>query len=377
MLYLTSCVLFLCRYGASTIQSVVLRASIAASTGNFEKSDDILLTEKKRLESIGTENHDDAVEKIVVVYVQTLIARQRYSDALTFLDDINSLKYTAAGVSAVYYLKALELKSQDQNKQNVKQILSKVASEYLVEVAASLDECSDAEYSAANGTQTLLFIAQVLEQHQHHRASANALQILLRCGSGDLDAAERLIVTAHLTTALSYHEPAEAERYASSLPPVEFGEFDAHVLETKDVPRVKKHNTGNTSAVAETDSRAQALAARKVKKNLARRAARKAAHLAKLEEQGKYDPVRPSKPDAERYRVFCDVIAYAYRLVLFYVDLSVLYYFCAEFLSLFFSHFVHTLDGFLSNNAHITSVVAKIGANLWVDRDRETGHKKT
>ena len=292
-----------CRYGASIIQSVVLRASIAASTGNYEKSDNILLNEKKRLEALDRDGNDEVLDKVCIVYVQTLIARQRFSDALSCLEDVNSLRYTASGVSATYYLKALHKQSQNPN-QNTQEILSQVAVEYLMLVATALDDCSDSDYSSAGGTQTLLFISQVLELHQRHQASAEVLQILLRGGSDDLNTAERLTVTAHLVAALSYHNPSEAERYAASLPRIETGDFDATELETKDIPRLKKHSGSNGNGTdkdsTEGDARAQAIAARKVRKNLARRASRKAALLTKLEEQGKYDPARPTNPDPER-----------------------------------------------------------------------------
>lgn len=286
-------------YGASTLQSIVLRASIAASVENYDQSDEILLTEKKRLEALGTDA--DIVAKISIVYVQTLIARQRYGDALSCLDEISTLKYTPAGVSATYYLKALQ---QTRQGQSIQKALDAIASEYLVEVATALDECSDVAYSAASGTQTLLFIAQILEQHQRHQASSNVLQILLRCGSDDLDAAVRLTVIAHLVSAMSHEDPEEAERYASSLTQIETGDYDANDLETKDIPRMKKLSGVNSAVAsdnAEGDAREKAVEARRVKKCLARRAARKAAYLKKLEEEGKYDPARPSKPDAERW----------------------------------------------------------------------------
>jgi hypothetical protein len=287
---------YVCRYGTSTIQSVVLRASIAAMAGNYEKSDEILLSEKSRLSAVDAD--DDIVDKLSIVYVQTLIARQRYNDALTCLGEISTLKFTPAGVSATFYLKALQL--VESSTSSTSSILDKIASEYLVEVATALDECSDSEYSAVSGTQTLLFIAQILEQRQCHGASADVLQILLRCGSSDLDATERVTVTALLVTAMSYQSPEEAERYAGSLPQVETGEFDALELESKEIPRLQKKHIGSTD-VASGDSRALAAEARQKKKVLARRAARKVAYLKKLEEEGKYDPSRPAKPDAERW----------------------------------------------------------------------------
>lgn len=276
----------------------MLRASIAAMTEDYNTSDEILLSEKKRLEDLNAD--DDLIGKISIVYVQTLISRERYADALTYLSDISSVKFTPAGVSSIYYLRALQEASEGGKTST---ILDKVASGYLVEVAAELDECTDAEYSAASGTQTLLFIAQILEQRQCHRACADVLQILLRCGSDDLDSTQRINVTAFLVTALSYENPEEAERYASSLPQFDGGEFDALELESADIPRLMKKQSGAQSENETTagDSRALAEEARRKKKTLARRAARKTAYLKKLEEEGKYDPARPVKPDAERW----------------------------------------------------------------------------
>jgi hypothetical protein len=277
----------------------VIRASIAAAAGKYDQSDDILLAEKKRLE--GLEAGGDVIDKISIVYVQTLIARERFGDAISCLEEISSLRHTPAGVSATYYLKALQLQQQRQD-QSPQKVLTEVASDFLVEVATALDECSDDDYSAANGSQTLFFIFQVLEQHQLHSASARVLQTLLRCGGDDLDAADRLTVSAHLVAAMSFHDPEEAERYASSLPQVDTGDYDASELEGRDIPRVKRQSGGSGGSVAtQGDSRALALEARRVKKILARRAARKAAYLQKLEGEGKFDPARPVKPDAERY----------------------------------------------------------------------------
>lgn len=290
------------RYGASTVQSIVLRASIAAAAGNYAQSDEILVNEEKRLDSIGSS--EDASAKIAVLYAQTLIARKRFGDALSCLEGISSLKYTPAGVSAAYYLRALQQQSESPDQCPLV-ILHSIAADYLVEVATALDSCPDAEYSAASGSHTLLYIAQLLEQQQQHRLSAEVYQILLRCCGDDLDASERLRVTAHLVAALSHHDPQEAERYASSMPTLETGIFDASELETKEVPRLKKQSGGNGSAgglgEGEKDSRDRALEARRAKRRLAQRAARKASHLLKLEAEGKYDPARPSKPDAERW----------------------------------------------------------------------------
>ena len=285
------------RYGASTKQGILLKASIAVISGNFDKADSILLAEMKRLRTIG--NTDDALDEVSILYIQTLIMRLRYDEAFDILKDITSLKFSPAGVSASFYIKSLS-HHQANPDMSFRDCLDEISLEYLVKVAEEINDCSDTVYSAAGATQTLLFISQILEQRNHHGASANVLQILLRCGGDDLSGVDRLRITAHLVSAMSYDNPEEASRYANSLPQINHDDVDAIELERKGILRIKKQSGATNAKINQDDEKKKALEARRLKKIQKRRANRKAQYLKKLEEEGKYDPSRPTIPDGER-----------------------------------------------------------------------------
>lgn len=286
-------------YGTSTSQSVILRASIAIALGSYEKCDEILMAEMERLQCL--DGFEEDFGKISIIYFQTLVARKQYGEALACLNKISFLHNSPGGVSASYYLKAL--RNQQENPDlSIQKCLNKASLEYLLTVAENIDQCSDAAYNAACGTQTLLHIARILEHYNHYSASAKVLQILLRCGTDDLSGDDRLVVTALLVSAMSHDNPEEAMRYADSLPHVNYEiEIDATDLENKDIPRLKKNESSNPGTSIQADDRERALEARRKKKMIKRRASRKAAYLKKLEEDGKYDPARPSQPDPERW----------------------------------------------------------------------------
>jgi hypothetical protein len=52
----------------------------------------------------------------------------------------------------------------------------------------------------------------------------------------------------------------------------------------------------------------KAIEARKRRRSIARKVARKAAYLQKLAAEGKYDPAKPTKPDPERYQMHIAVM---------------------------------------------------------------------
>ena len=170
------------------------------------------------MEELDSQNEYDIFCKISIIYAQTLITRGKFSDAIITLEGIASLKFSPAGVSSQYYLRALQAVS-DKNV-DPSRALEESAADYLIEVAEALDSCSDAEYVSSDASKTLLFISDVLRKYQRHEDCAKSLQILLRCGGDDLDSASRIAVTSQLVCELSYYNPEEAERYAQILPRV-------------------------------------------------------------------------------------------------------------------------------------------------------------
>jgi len=139
---------------------------------------------------------------------------------------------------------------------------------------------------------------------------------LLAEGGAGLSDAERLDATAQLVLALSWEDPEQAMALAASLPKSnaavkreaesededEDDGIDPEALEAADLPksnRVRRLVADKAAAKAEKKKieTPEALSAAAKR----RRAKRKAAHLKKLLDLGKYDPKRPVQPDPERW----------------------------------------------------------------------------
>ena len=133
----------------------------------------------------------------------------------------------------------------------------------------------------------------------------DAIEVLRAALDGDADLSEetRMELTARLVHALSYVDPAEAEELVTSL---EDGEasvvVDGDELESRETPRLGKGggvpagakiggNFGGESQ--ERNGKRQTI--------LHRRARKRDTYLQKLEDEGRYDPDKPSKADPERW----------------------------------------------------------------------------
>jgi len=125
-------------------------------------------------------------------------------------------------------------------------------------------------------------------------------------GTDDLSEEDRLELTARLAQALSYVDPAEAEELASSLQ--DGGESsvlpDGEELEGRETPRLGKGASAigrKPGGAADGDGKQSQEKKKKREAALRRRAKKREAYLAKLEEEGRYNADRPSKPDPERW----------------------------------------------------------------------------
>lgn len=121
--------------------------------------------------------------------------------------------------------------------------------------------------------------------------------------SGDvaLEAEERLKAVAHLVIACSWFDQEAAEEHAMSLPALESMEdMDPEELESTEVPR-----SSRARRLVVVDKAQQRLDRKKAgidpAKRLEKRARLREKYLKKLEEEGKYDPRKPTTPDAERW----------------------------------------------------------------------------
>ena len=121
--------------------------------------------------------------------------------------------------------------------------------------------------------------------------------------SGDvaLEAEERLKAVAHLVIASSWFDHEAAEEHAMSLPALEnMDDLDPEELESTDVPR-----SSRARRLVVVDRAMQRLDRKKAGvdpvKRLEKRARLREKYLKKLQEEGKYDPKKPTTPDAERW----------------------------------------------------------------------------
>lgn len=137
-----------------------------------------------------------------------------------------------------------------------------------------------------------------LRKGQYEEAAAVFQQLV---GSGDLEADDRLAAMAHLVIALSWFDQESAEEHAMSLPATAGAEeIDPVELEDTEVPRSSR--VRRLVIVDKAQQRAdRKKSAADPEKRRRKRAAEREKYLKKLEEEGKYDPNKPVKPDAERW----------------------------------------------------------------------------
>lgn len=114
--------------------------------------------------------------------------------------------------------------------------------------------------------------------------------------SGTLDADERLQTVARLVCVLAKTDEDAAELHASNLPQVNADDVVAEELEQAELPRAK-------AKVAQPQEKAveKVRKPRTAEQKARKRAKAKEKYLARLIEQGKYDPRKPTFPDPERW----------------------------------------------------------------------------
>ncbi|CAE7469611.1 SRP72, partial [Symbiodinium microadriaticum] len=303
------------RYGV-TARSVIIRASIVAAGGDYENCDQLLQKEITRLRE-GPDCRSDstarAIENLSVVRAQSCIHHGLYAQAEQILSSLEGVRNTVAGISAMYQLKlAMCRQQQAEGGASSKEQLEAQLLEYLIDAARRLanadSECTD----DALRVDALFHIARELQSSQNHKEASRVLEILLGCADA-IDSTQRLTATSLLTAALSRCDTEEAARVASVLPQVDCSDKDAAGLERAEIPRLFKRTrpsaaTPATDVLAEAEAEnsspeqreAHSAAVRRARAER-KRAKRREAYLQKLQEDGKYDPARPSKPDPERW----------------------------------------------------------------------------
>lgn len=282
-----------------------------AGSGDFEGCDTILLAEISRLETApATPATASSIEKLSVVRVQSMIHRGLYFEAEQLLSSIESVRNTAAGISAMYQLKLAQCRQQQTGVSA--EVTRSRLNAFLLESAKKLADADSKDDSLR--VEALFKIASELQSAQSHREAAQVLELLLSC-SDAIDSTQRLMATSLLAAALSRCDAADATRVAKALPQVDYSNVDAAALETAEIPRLFRRARPNTSTIADEaaasgdagksdEQRAVQSAAARVARLERRKAKHREAYLQKLQEQGKYDPARPVKPDPER----CDLI---------------------------------------------------------------------
>ena len=133
----------------------------------------------------------------------------------------------------------------------------------------------------------------------------DAIEVLRAALDGDANLSEetRMELTARLVQALSYVDPAEAEELVASL---EDGEasvvVDGDELESRETPRLGKGGGVPAGAKIGGDFGGESQERNgKRQTTLHRRARKRDTYLQKLEDEGRYDPDKPSKADPERW----------------------------------------------------------------------------
>jgi hypothetical protein len=179
----------------------LIRASIRSLSGDEDALDAASAT--------NFPNSSD-LAPLIAFRAQLLINGGAYQEAEALLTSVDAFKYSSAGISAIYHLKTL---------QDPQDPLPSAAIRYLVTTAEALTD-SSLDLSDATRTASLFQISQELERRQCHQEAANVLQAFLnRCGAS-IDSSERLMANAKLAIALSYVQPAEAEKSTHALPKV-------------------------------------------------------------------------------------------------------------------------------------------------------------
>ena len=133
----------------------------------------------------------------------------------------------------------------------------------------------------------------------------DAIEVLRAALDGDANLSEetRMELTARLVQALSYVDPAEAEELVASL---EDGEasvvVDGDELESRETPRLGKGGGVPAGAKIGGDFGGESQERNGKRQTILHRRARKRdTYLQKLEDEGRYDPDKPSKADPERW----------------------------------------------------------------------------
>ena len=122
-------------------------------------------------------------------------------------------------------------------------------------------------------------------------------------GDAELSEETHMELTARLVQALSYVDPAEAQELVATL---EKGEasvpIDRDEVESRETPRLGKGSGATISTKIGGDTGVES-SEKNAKRHaiLHRRSRKREAYLQKLEDEGMYNPDKPSKPDPERW----------------------------------------------------------------------------
>jgi hypothetical protein len=205
---------FCLRYGV-TSRSILIRASIRSLSG---AGDEDALDAAASAMSLLPNSSSSDLAPLIAFRAQLLINRGSYQEAESLLSSLDDLKHSPAGISAIYHLKTLQAAAA-ASAADAPQDSSSAAIQYLVTTADALTN-SSLELSDVTRTASLFQISQELERRQCHQEAANVLQAFLtRCGAS-IDSSERLMANAKLAIALSFVQPAEAEKSTHALPKV-------------------------------------------------------------------------------------------------------------------------------------------------------------
>lgn len=255
-----------------TARADMIRAAAFVHQNRWKDCDELIES------SLSQHGSTRAGDELQLFKAQTQIIRGDLAAAVRTLQGIQSLQGTPALVSVLYALHAA-LDDREQMLQVLAQAKQAVAD-------GSAEEGSAAKLTAK--------IAQLYESLGMQEQASEAFIDLLN--SGSLDAEERLHTVARLVCVLSKSDEDAAELHASHLPQVNADDIVAEDLEQAELPRSRTKISQPEAKVVEK-TRKPRTAEQKAKK----RAKEKEKYLAKLIEQGKYDPRRPTFPDPERW----------------------------------------------------------------------------
>mmetsp|Transcript_51696 Transcript_51696/g.66213 ORF Transcript_51696/g.66213 Transcript_51696/m.66213 type:complete len:767 (+) Transcript_51696:24-2324(+) len=283
-------------------------------SGTFEEISSICQSLDHLTENIKSnkDNHNvssTAVTEIMLVKAQFLLQMKDYENAVSALlqceDNIIYKPGTMATLIDVYerFL---------SNPIKINEILEKSLLHYRQASESSESESSNHEEFLENKMVIMMAVAGRRLMNGEFEMASELYQELL--DSQDLDSETRLNITAHLILSKSWTSPEEAEKLTLDLP--SFVEDHTSAAGSEDADLVEDAATLESSCHLPRNNRVRRLvvvdraAARAERKDQGetvsvgskkRSEKRRKEYLAKLAMEGKYDPLRPTNPDPERW----------------------------------------------------------------------------